>query len=333
MRVFVVTDVLKGADVFHQGTATDFSRWRSLVSNSFVPLETEQSGLHGGASFRGAIDVQDCGSVVMTQVTANPHAVLRTDELIAADHQHFYKVSYQLNGHGLLIQDGREVVLEPGTLAIYDTSRPYTLSFDRDFSTYVMMFPQHLMNLPHQMVGQLTATRLGHGHALSTVAGDLMAQAGAILPRLTDTIGARLAGNVVDVLTTVMADELAQDETDTTASRRLLETVRSYIDTHLHDVELTPMSIASGHFISVRALHGLFEGTGETVSALIRRRRIEHCQQDLADPLLHQLPVAQIGARWGLADPAHFSRLFRSIAGVAPARFRQLALDGTVLNS
>lgn len=328
MRVTVVAVLLKGADVFHQG-ASDFGHWQSLVSNSFVPLDTEPVGRSGRGRFDGRIEVQDCGSVAITQVTANPHAVLRTDELIKADQRRFYKVSYQLEGCGLLIQDGREVVLEPGALAIYDTSRPYTLSFDRHFSTYVMMFPHHRVNLPHEMVGQLTATRLGQDHHLGTVAGQLMAQAGAILPHLTDATGTRLAGNVVELLTTMMADQLDGTEgrgTEMTTTHRLLGTVTSYIEAHLPEADLTPGSIAAAHFISVRALHTLFEDAGETVSALIRRRRVERCRDDLADPLMSHVPVAQIGARWGLADPAHFSRLFRSVVGLSPAQYRHQTL-------
>ncbi|MDN6124133.1 MAG: helix-turn-helix domain-containing protein, partial [Brevibacterium sp.] len=69
-----------------------------------------------------------------------------------------------------------------------------------------------------------------------------------------------------------------------------------------------------------------FEGSGETVSGEIRRRRIARCRQDLADPAQVQVPVAAIGARWGLGDPAHFSRLFRSVVGRPPAQYRRSSL-------
>lgn len=102
--------------------------------------------------------------------------------------------------------------LAPGSLAIYDTSRPYTLSFDCDFSSYVMMFPKSRVNLPTDTVGQLTATSIGADHQLGAVATQIITQAGAMLPTLSRSIGIRLAGNVVDLLTTVMADELAEAE-------------------------------------------------------------------------------------------------------------------------
>lgn len=326
-----------------ESTASDFDGWKSLVSDSFVPLDTEPQRRGG---FRGAISARDYDSVVMSHISANPHAVLRTPSLISADTDtdtdigtgtgtgagaqraggaNYYKVSLQLKGHGLLVQDGREVSLAPGSLAIYDTSMPYTLSFDCDFSSYVMMFPQTRVNLPTDTVRQLTATSIGADHQLGAAATQLITQAGAMLPTLSRSVGIRLAGNVVDLLTTVMADELSAAEAPG-ERQRLWSQITTYIEDHLADPQLTPSTIAAAHFMSVRALHQIFEGSGETVSSEIRRRRIARCRHDLADPLQVQVPVAAIGARWGLSDPAHFSRLFRNVVGSPPAQFRRSAL-------
>jgi AraC-like DNA-binding protein len=44
---------------------------------------------------------------------------------------------------------------------------------------------------------------------------------------------------------------------------------------------------------------------------------------DLLDPALAARPVSAIAARWGLVDPAHFSRLFRAAYGVSPVEYRR----------
>ncbi|WP_181274471.1 helix-turn-helix domain-containing protein [Brevibacterium oceani] len=310
-----------------EGTASDFDGWQSLVSDSFVPLDTEPQRRGG---FTGRISARDYDAVVMSHIRADPHAVLRTPGLISrSDAVHagddYFKVSLQLEGHGLLIQDGREMALAPGSLAIYDTSRPYTLSFDSDFSSYVMMFPRSRVTMPVDIVSQLTATPIGADHRLGAVAAQVISQAGAMLPTLSRSVGVRLAGNVVDLLTTVMADELSGSGAP--EEKQILRAeVIDHIESNLADPQLSPSTIAAAHFMSVRTLHQIFEGSGESVSGEIRRRRIERCRQDLADPLQRQVPVAAIGARWGLGDPAHFSRLFRSVVGQPPAGFRRSAL-------
>src|SRR5699024_9099004 len=253
-----------------EDTANDFDGWQSLVSDSFVPLDTEPQRRGG---FTGRISARDYDSVVMSQINADPHAVLRTPGLISRTRSdehgataNYFKVSLQLDGHGLLIQDGREMALAPGTLAIYDTSRPYTLSFDSDFSSYVMMYPQSRVNLPVAAVGQLTATPIGADHRLGAVVAQVISQAGAMLPSLNRATGVRLAGNVVDLLTTVMADELTAAGGEADERQRMWDEITDFIDAHLSDPQLSPSTIAAAHFISVRTLHQVFEGSGETVA-------------------------------------------------------------------
>jgi AraC-like DNA-binding protein len=59
------------------------------------------------------------------------------------------------------------------------------------------------------------------------------------------------------------------------------------------------------------------------VAAWIRERRLERCRRDLLDPVLAERPVSAVAARWGLTDPAAFSRLFRAAYGVPPLEYRR----------
>jgi AraC-like DNA-binding protein len=85
-----------------------------------------------------------------------------------------------------------------------------------------------------------------------------------------------------------------------------------YIEVRLPDRNLAPAQIAAAHHISVRRLHRLFEDQPETVAALIRRRRLERCRAEL---IRSDRTVIAVAARWGFADPASFSRLFKATYG------------------
>jgi AraC-like DNA-binding protein len=65
---------------------------------------------------------------------------------------------------------------------------------------------------------------------------------------------------------------------------------------------------------------------GVTVSIVFQAR----CRRDLLDPALRDRPVSAIAARWGITDPAHFSRLFRATYGVPPSEYRDLGLPWTL---
>ncbi|WP_029146019.1 helix-turn-helix domain-containing protein [Microbacterium luticocti] len=297
--------------------AHDISAFRAAVNDSFVPLQVTAPPAHG---FRGVIRAAGVDDVHMTDVQASAHVVERTAGLIARDDRAFFKVSLMLAGRGLLIQDGREAVLEPGSLAVYDTSRPYSLVFDTPFRTLVAMFPRQLITLPPDMVGELTAVRIAGDQGLGAVVTPYLGQLGTNLEQLNGTVGARLAHTALDLITTVFSHELGLDDS-ADPHRALMQRIHAYIDRNLAD-DLSPASIAAAHFISTRHLHGLFQEHGTTVSTWIRMRRLERCRRDLIDPLHAGRSVAAIAAGWGFADAAHFSRAFKAAYGVAPSEYR-----------
>lgn len=306
-------------DVAH---ASNFPEWKRLVSESFVPLEATPVQ-PGPAAFSGRLTGRRLRELAIVQVDAMPHCVERTPELINGADGGFYKLSLQLSGTGILVQDGREAVLEPGDLAIYDTGAPYTLTFHEQFTTLVLMFPKQLLGLAPEDMAEMTAVRLGRGHRLGRAVVPFLTQIGRMLPELDGPIGHRLAMNTVDLLSTLLADEAhALPDAEAGGQERLLRRVQHFIDGQLANPDLSPGYIAAAHFMSVRSLHKLFEDSGTTAAAWIRARRLDGARRDLADPLQADVPVGAIGARWGLPDPAHFSRVFRAAYGQSPSAYR-----------
>lgn len=299
--------------------ARNISEFRAAVSESFVPLQVSTAGPD---HFRGIIRGASVDEVHVNEVRATSHIVERTPELIARGDRSYFKLSLMLAGTGMLIQDDREAVLQAGDLAVYDTDRPYSLVFDDDFRTMVVMFPKHLISLPADMVGQLTAVRISGQGGLGGMVVPYLTQLAGNLDQLAGTTGARLAHSALDLVTTVFTRELGLDEVSADPHRALVQRIRSYIDRNLASTELGPASIASAHFISTRHLHGLFQEQGVTVSTWIRTRRLEQCRRDLLDPMLADRPVAAVAARWGFVDAAHFSRAFKSAFGISPSEYR-----------
>ncbi|MGP5070959.1 AraC-like ligand-binding domain-containing protein [Arthrobacter rhombi] len=300
--------------------AETFTRWRELVSASFVPLEADPVA---PGPFVGQVSGHGLQDLAVFEVDAMAHRVRRTPALINPADPGYYKVSLQMSGHGILIQDGREAVLSPGDLAIYDTQRPYTLSFHEDFSTLVLMFPKQLIGLDDADMSMLTARRLGSSDAVGRAVVPCIARIGDLVPEVGDGLGYLLARNAVDLLGTVLAAEVQVGPRAANAERVLqLNRIKHHVESHLSDPALTPGSIAAAHYISPRTLHKLFEPTGTTVSAWIRERRLDRSRRELLDPLLAHLPVGVIGARNGLPDAAHFSRCFRAAYGSAPSAIR-----------
>lgn len=301
--------------------AEDFATWRTIVSESFVPLDVKTDIED---SFKAQIRMRSLGDVFVSDIGAKSHSVERTPSLIAHGDKRYFKLSLQLSGSGLLMQDNREAVLRPGDLAIYDTDRPYTLAFDNDFRSLVVMVPQAAIDLPRDVIGQMTATRIAGDQGLARMVAPFLTQMAKNMDELTGHSGVRMMNNALDLITTLLHGELDSAKVDLAPSHRasLLQEIRAYIDDHLGDSNLNPGAIAAANFISTRHLHGIFKEEGVTVSAWIRSRRLEHCRRDLSDPLFINRPVSSIAIRWGFVDASHFSRLFRATFGEAPTDFR-----------
>ena len=301
-----------------------FDSFRESVSNTFVPLLVEPTT---AMPFDGRLRGVQLGSLRITEVSATPHQVRRTPKLIARSDPEYYKLGLQLGGCCLLTQDGREASLTPGDFAIYDTSRPYAMSFDGPYRQLVLMLPRQQLRLPDNKIREITARRVLGGHGVGALLSALLRQLANQLDELDRQGSVRLADNIVDLLATVYAEELDLTAPGAPTSRRpLMLSIMSYIERHLAQPDLNPTRIAAAHYISTRYLHKLFHEESTTVAGWVRERRLEHCRHDLRDPLLADRPVGVIAAGRGFVDPAHFSRVFRAAYGTTPQEYRHSSL-------
>ncbi|RRJ88299.1 helix-turn-helix domain-containing protein [Gulosibacter macacae] len=301
----------------------DFAAFQTAVSRSFVPLKVASDVAD---TFRAMLTQASVHGVSFTDIRADAHTVQRTHDLIRLAPRQFYKISLQLEGHSWLEQGGRRIELEPGDLSIYDTAKPYTLSFDRRFRVMVVQLPHDRLRIPPGISDEVTAVRLAGSEGLGRVVSPFLATLGTNLSELQGPAGAKLAQNAIDLLDTLFATEFDLVKYAADPHRALLQRIRDDIDSRLEDPDLSPSTIASAAFISVRHLHNLFQDQGQTVASYVRTRRLERCYLDLTDPATFETPIAAIGSRWGFKDAAHFSRAFKTAYGESPSDVRRRAV-------
>lgn len=296
--------------------------FRSAVSSSFVPLEVSPAEGASAPGFAAGLRSAEADGVVFTEVAALPHLVERTDSTIAQGGSGYYKVSLLLEGSSVLVQDGRELVMRPGDLSIYDTSRPYSLLFTEEFRNLIMMFPKDRLDIPTPFVEQVTAEQLGADVGLAPVVAAFLAQFPGQLPCFPEHVRAKLGHTSLDLVSTLLSQQLDVELVTRDPHHLLLQKIHTFIDAQLHDPELSPGMIARAHYISTRHLHTLFRELDTTVSTWIRERRLERCRADLLNPVLNDRTIATIALRWGFTDAAHFSRVFKAHFGTSPSSLR-----------
>src|SRR5690606_1448581 len=107
-------------------------------------------------------------------IRASAHEVARLPSDIRDDEPRHLKLSLQLEGEGDVEQDGRVAHLTPGDVAVYDTSRPYTLRYSCDVHSLVLIFPRQLIDLSNDVVRRATAMRLPGDEGIGTVISPFM---------------------------------------------------------------------------------------------------------------------------------------------------------------
>jgi AraC-like DNA-binding protein len=308
--------------------ATRLEYLRHVVRDTIVPFEIQ---VDAGPDFSSRVVTDAVGTLRVTAVAGPPLEAARTPRLIRQSDPGLFKIDVQTRGCSVFEQAGREAVLRPGDFTLVDLSRPCHLACagDPDQKVVAVKFPRTLLPLPQRELSRLTGVRVGGQQGLGALVSSLVVHLRDRLDDYGATDRARLSTALTDLLSVGLAAPLERGSMvpQDIHRRVLLLRIRAFIDQRLGDPDLSPGLIAAAHFISVRYLHKLFEGKGTTISGWIRARRLDRCRRDLLDPRLADRTVRAIGARWGLVDVQHFTRVFRAAYGLPPAAYRRLHLD------
>ncbi|MFI6035087.1 helix-turn-helix domain-containing protein [Streptomyces sp. NPDC051315] len=297
--------------------------WRDALSTALVPMAVTA---RGDGPFSGRISSARLGHLRICSIEADPQRASRTHRHIARTPADYVAVGVQTAGTATLVQDGRHAGVGVGDLVVYDTTRPYSLDYPQPFATRVVHIPRRAVGLPDGSVRQVTGTAIPAREGFGALLVSFLTALTTSVPACSPSVAARLASGVVDLFATLVEERTRRGgKEEAGALGHLVLRVRDHIDRNLGDPELSPHTVAAAHHISVRYLHRLFEGEGVTVARLIQQRRLEECARELGRRDASAPTVSAVAQRWGFANPAHFSRVFRGAYGVSPREWRGTA--------
>lgn len=305
--------------------------WRDAVNQSFVELDCDPVG--NVSDFFGSVSNGAIGSGQLSLVTSAAQRVVRTGETIRRSASDCFLLSVQQAGRGCVVQAGREAVLQPGDFSLYDTTREYQLLFDDTFAQYVLRVPRDLalkyMPLAEDMVARPLPSNLVLGRIFRSCMMSAAAESTAADGCL-DTGGDGLLGGMLQILSGAYSAYFAGDMRAASSNRTAqFSRAVDFIETNLHDPDLSPAAVAGALSISVRYLGKLFEEKGQSVARWIWHRRLEKCRGQLGDRAFAHLSASEIAFANGFSDSAHFSRAFKKKFGQSPRVHRTRSLGGS----
>lgn len=244
----------------------------------------------------------------------------REPDLISQD---AYFAVINLSGDYRLQQNGREVFLRPGDMALYDATLPHHIHCPRPFSKLLVSIPRPLLRERLAGVEHCTALPIPGRLGIGQVAADFIRSAAGQIGQLDAGQFLALSEHALDLLILALAAVRPTNINLSRSRTMTLSRVKAFIEQQLADADLNPAKISVGTGLSPRYLNRLFQDDGTSLMRYVFKRRLEHCHQDMQNPAHTGHRIADIAFRWGFNDLSHFSRIFRQQFGCSPTEYRQ----------
>ncbi|MFI9275718.1 helix-turn-helix domain-containing protein [Kitasatospora sp. NPDC052896] len=179
--------------------------------------------------------------------------------------------------------------------------------------------------LPAGALGPLLGNRIVTGPADAAEVRLLVAHANMIHSTRTGLgpVGLRAAHSTLIELAKAVALHRF-DEAEPRLAPALAQAAKDMADRLLTDPELSPALLARRLNVSVRTLHRAFATTRESVSAYIRRRRLEEARLALTT-MPGRPSISELAAHWQFTDSSHFTRAFKRHYGQTPTDYARSA--------
>lgn len=295
-----------------------YDEWRDALASNFNGLIPDlPRDMAGAEGWLRAAQLSDIGAF---HVAGSSQVLRRSAAWARRLPSDLLKVCIQRAGSATIQQADREVMLTPGRMAIYDIDRPYSIRLQGDWRCTVIAFPRAALMTSEQFIDAVLCRPAQVADGPGSVLIPLVASA---VSRAESGIGASVSDALMgraclDLLKAALAERELPQRPD--AVRLQIE---AYIRAHIADAGLSHGTVAAAHHMSERTRHRVFDGSGQTVTELIRCYRFDGILGDLRSPASTGDAISRIAARWGMHDMPHFTRTFRARYGMSPSEARQ----------
>ncbi|MGS2809189.1 MULTISPECIES: helix-turn-helix domain-containing protein [Nocardia] len=296
-------------------TATRAAQWEQAISNIGIALEASVPARPRVAS-EHLHRHTPLDEILLVDFHCGPLTLSRTRRSIARAATDLVAVAAIRGGVEQMSQGDAGIALRPGDLAVWDTRRPVRFDFDDNVSKRVLLIPEATFKDLGVSLGPLGVVARQSGPATRLLSHFI----DALTESVADLSGTALASArnaTLELLSGALRPDVGASACSSVAALRA--TIEQWIERNLFD-EITPASVAAAHAVSVRTVHRAFAESGESLGAMVRRRRIVRARAELCRT---DIPVASIASRFGFADASHFSRAFKDMYGMPPATYRQ----------
>ncbi|WKX27646.1 helix-turn-helix domain-containing protein [Tatumella ptyseos] len=294
--------------------------WQEVVCNTFVPLACTLNDMN---DFSASLEIRELAEVKVVSIEASPQLVERGKEHRFSCSDEYILLSLAQRGRAGIRQDNREVTLSAGEFSLYDTRKPYQLSFTDPFKQIVVRIPYKAVIDRTGPIDHLTARPFSNQQPFGRLAYDFFMGVAALpAGQSAKTLG-KIAEQSIDLLAMAVSPLLHQEKATTLSRNTLLYRIKQHIATHLDSPELTLTQVSQFFGISSRYVNQLFNDEQTSFGRYVLATRLESCAARLSQTHYDHLTVSSIAYRFGFYDMAYFSRAFKARFGITAKAYRR----------
>ena len=297
-----------------------YDAWSSMLNQAYGRWEMDKPV---APDFFSSVKHYDDSILKVIECTCDPCGATRTRASIRADGLETLTIQAVLEGREYINFNGEDILLKPGDLLIWDSTRPMTFEVqDRLHKISVMMplprfqswLPRSWFSIRHSLDGQSNSGQLLTDHVKS-------------LRQSVFDGGCKDNYALIDATIGVLINALDPGTSDDPKPLRVtqLRNIKEYIKANIRNPDLSPAMIAKAGGMSSRYLHWLFnaDADADTVKQYIFHQRLDLCARDLSNPHMRNRKISDIAFYWGFQDTAHFNKRFKQQYNLSPGAFRE----------
>lgn len=294
--------------------------WTSIIAEAYFPLQLH---FREPLKFTGKLSRMNMGHVSLSRLTSAPANYERRQKHVREARQEEYLITIPKSTSVEFRQLGRDVRCEPGSFILERGDEPYRFMYERPNDLFVAKVSKAALServrQPDRFCAQVINATSGTANLFVNMVQHCHEQFASAGPTAGETIGRQL----LELLGLALEAETGVEVGGASAVRAAhLQRVDQFIRGNLKNADLSPDLIAEGCGVSKRYLHDLFKDVNGTVSQQIRDQRLVAARDRLGN--VGNVTIAEVSYRFGFADQAQFSRLFKARFGMPPSEYRAL---------
>jgi AraC-like DNA-binding protein len=289
-----------------------FEFWQDVICRTYVSVNCTVLN----ADFDAEVAVHPFGAGLLTDVSSSAMGYARTSDDVRRSPSDELQLCLIEKGGLAVEQGGRQAVLGPGDIGLYDNARPFSLLFGEQYKALILKLPRPVLAARIPDIDKMTASRFPGDSRLGALANSVMRESARLGSSADERLTARVSGSVVDILAVALENELLGHQASNSRQLAQIERIKHYMLDRLGDSDLDIEGIAADCHVAPRTIHRLFATEGTTTIRWLWQQRLAASYRALAEGHVKQVSEAAINC--GFSDFSHFTRAFKKAYGIAP---------------